>query len=111
MPRRAYLRTLCLGVLCAALATTMPVAPVLAQPGHKNSQGAGKDNHGQQRKREQQDDHKQREGDRQSSAQQAARQAQQRYGGRVLKVDRSGSGYQVRLLQDDGRVITVFIGD
>jgi uncharacterized membrane protein YkoI len=104
------LRTLCLGALCAAL-VALPAAEVSAQPGHKNGQGANSDNREQQRQHERQGDHKQRGDGDQMGAQQAARQAQQHYGGRVLKVDRHGSGYDVRLLQDDGRVITVNIGD
>jgi len=119
MQRQACLRTLCVGVLCTVFATTLPAALVSAQPAHKNGQGARGDNPGQQRKYEQQDNrkreergnHKQREGGQKITAEQAARQAQQRYGGRVLKVDPRGSGYSVRLLQDDGRVITAVIGD
>jgi len=104
------LRSLCLGVLCAAL-VALPAA-VSAQPGHNNGKGAKGDNHEQQRPHERQGDRRQRkDGGDQKGAQQAASQAQQRYGGRVLKVDRSGSGYDVRLLQDDGRVITVTVGD
>jgi len=45
------------------------------------------------------------------SPQKAAQQARSQYGGQVLKVQPAGSGYQVRLLQDDGRVVTVSIGD
>jgi len=109
------------------LALTLPVAGVFAQPGHKNGQGGRDDNPGQQRKQEQQDhykreqrdnyrheerdNYKQRDSGQKTTAEQAARQAQQRYGGRVLKIDQRGSGYSVRLLQDDGRVITVVIGD
>ena len=37
----------------------------------------------------------------------AAREARRRYGGRVLAVGRVGDGYRVRLLLDDGRVVTV----
>ncbi|MEE4110731.1 MAG: hypothetical protein V2I24_15375 [Halieaceae bacterium] len=36
----------------------------------------------------------------------AAEKARRRYGGRVLAVGRVGDGYRVRLLLDDGRVIT-----
>jgi uncharacterized membrane protein YkoI len=45
------------------------------------------------------------------SPQQAAQRARAQYGGQVLKVGPAGSGYQVRLLKDDGRVMTVNIGD
>lgn len=45
------------------------------------------------------------------SPQQAAQQARSQYGGQVLKVQPAGRGYQVRLLQDDGRVVTVPVGD
>lgn len=41
----------------------------------------------------------------------AAARAQSRYGGRVLAVMPTGSGYRVRLLLDDGRVTTVDIRD
>jgi len=39
----------------------------------------------------------------------AAARARARYGGKVIKVQRKGNGYRVRLLQDSGRVITVTI--
>ncbi|MDZ7783229.1 MAG: hypothetical protein U5K56_10005 [Halioglobus sp.] len=39
----------------------------------------------------------------------AAAKARARHGGKVLKVQRKGDGYRVRLLQDSGRVITVTI--
>ncbi len=45
------------------------------------------------------------------SPQQAAQRARSQYGGQVLKVQPAGDGYQVRLLQEDGRVVTVSIGD
>jgi hypothetical protein len=45
------------------------------------------------------------------SPQQAAQRARSQHGGQVLKVQPAGGGYQVRLLQDDGRVVTVPIGD
>jgi len=127
MHRQACLRALCRGLLYALLTLTLPVTGVIAQPGHNNGQGGRDDNPGQQRKQEQRDhskreqrdnythqerdNYKQRDSGKKTSAEQAARQAQQRYGGRVLKVDPRGSGYSVRLLQDDGRVITVVIGE
>jgi len=45
------------------------------------------------------------------SPQQAAQRARSRYGGQVIKVQPAGGGYQVRLLQDDGRVVTVPVED
>ncbi|TXS90728.1 PepSY domain-containing protein [Parahaliea maris] len=45
------------------------------------------------------------------SPQQAAARAQSRHGGKVLKVTRKGKGYSVRLLLDNGRVITVNVKD
>ena len=45
------------------------------------------------------------------SPRQAAAQAQSRHGGKVLKVSREGRGYRVRLLLDNGRVITVSVKD
>jgi uncharacterized membrane protein YkoI len=45
------------------------------------------------------------------SPQQAAQRARSQYGGQVLKVQPAADGYQVRLLQEDGRVVTVPIGD
>ncbi len=43
------------------------------------------------------------------SSREAASRAQSRYGGKVLKVSRSGKGYSVKLLLDSGRVTTVEI--
>jgi hypothetical protein len=45
------------------------------------------------------------------SPQQAAQRARSQYGGQVLKVQPGGGGYQVRLIQEDGRVVTVPIAD
>jgi hypothetical protein len=45
------------------------------------------------------------------SPQQAAQRARSQYGGQVLKVQPAGGGYQVRLLKEDGRVVTVPIED
>ncbi|TGD74832.1 hypothetical protein E4634_06445 [Mangrovimicrobium sediminis] len=45
------------------------------------------------------------------SPREAAEIARSRYGGRVLKVTADGKGYRVRLLRDDGRVLTVSVGD
>jgi hypothetical protein len=44
------------------------------------------------------------------SADQAARRAQDQYGGRVLAVRPEGSGFRVKLLKD-GEVRTVFVGN
>jgi hypothetical protein len=41
----------------------------------------------------------------------AARKARKRHGGRVLAVGRVGDAYRVRLLLDDGRVITVEVAE
>ena len=41
----------------------------------------------------------------------AAAKATKRYGGRALAVVRVGKGYRVRLLLDNGRVMTVVIPD
>jgi hypothetical protein len=45
----------------------------------------------------------------QLTAREAAARARSQYGGKVLKVDRAGKNFKVRLLQDSGRVITVTI--
>lgn len=44
------------------------------------------------------------------SADQAARRAQEQYGGRVLAVRPEGPGYRVKLLKD-GEVRTVYVGN
>lgn len=43
------------------------------------------------------------------SAQQAAQKVQSRFGGKVLKVQRSGNGYRVKLIKKDGRIVSVFV--
>lgn len=43
------------------------------------------------------------------SASQAAQKVQSRYGGKVLKVQRSGNGYRVKLIKKDGRIVSVFV--
>ncbi|MFD2166205.1 PepSY domain-containing protein [Thalassotalea euphylliae] len=43
------------------------------------------------------------------SARQAASIVQSAYGGKVLKVQSSGKGYRVKLLKQDGRIISVFV--
>lgn len=45
------------------------------------------------------------------STREAAARARARHGGEVLNVTRGGQGYRVRLLMDNGRVITVSIED
>lgn len=45
------------------------------------------------------------------SPQDAAQRARSQYGGQVLKVQPAGRGYEVRLLREDGRVVTVPIAD
>jgi hypothetical protein len=44
-------------------------------------------------------------------ARQAAAKARAQYGGQVLAVVRVGSGYRVRLLLDNGRVMTAVVRD
>lgn len=43
------------------------------------------------------------------SAQQAARLAQSRFGGKVLKVQTQKSGYRVKLIKKNGHIIAVFV--
>ena len=87
MRQRHPARLLCILLLAGLALSVVPVEPVHAQQG----QGAQKQ--------------------KQSSltAQEAAAKARARYGGKVLKVTRKGDGYQVRLLQESGRVVTVTI--
>lgn len=111
MPRQAILRTLCLGALCATLALTLPARDAVARPG-QNHEGQEKANNGDRGGSQgQRNDRRGDEDGRQMSAQQAAAEARSRHGGRVLKVNPRGAGYDVRLLLDDGRVIKVFIGE
>ncbi len=123
MPRPSLPQTLLLGTLLGILTLAVPVPEASAQPGYRYSQGGKQDSARQQKpqgKRSGQyestrdgkrDGKRGDSGGQGMSAQQAAAEAQARYGGRVLKVSPSGSGYRVRLLQDDGRVINVSIGD
>lgn len=46
---------------------------------------------------------------REISSSEAAARARSQYGGRVIKVQKQGRSYRVRLLQPSGRVITVTI--
>lgn len=43
------------------------------------------------------------------STKQAAQMAQGRYGGKVLKVQTKNSGYRVKLIKNDGNIISVFV--
>lgn len=85
MPQRHPARLLCILLLAGLALSALPVEPVQAQQG----QGAQKQSG--------------------LTAQEAAAKARARYGGKVLKVTRKGDGFQVRLLQESGRVVTVTI--
>jgi uncharacterized membrane protein YkoI len=122
MARRTPLHTLVLSVLVATLTCTQLLAPGLAQAdkGQHKNQGKRqeqKSDHGQSEDQHQSrdDEHNYSRNSQQSnrslSPEQAAQIARSQYDGQVLKVSPSGQGYQVRLLQDDGRVVTVPIGD
>jgi len=132
MSRRALTRTLVL-LMLAALTTD----PAMAEPGTKDRSGHGQpqERHGGQdegrgkgsEQREQDgNDRGKNSGQNQNysnnrgngaeqhsslSPREAAERAQAQYGGQVLKVSREGNGYRVRLLRDDGRVITVTVGN
>jgi uncharacterized membrane protein YkoI len=138
MTRRTMLQALTLSMLVAALSCSLSPASALAQPGqgHGKSQG-DKPHHGQAEDQRQapkdkrqapKDKHQAPKDQRQAprdkqgnsekaqerlslSPQQAAQRARAQYGGQVLKVSPAGPGYQVRLLKDDGRVMTVTIVD
>ena len=43
------------------------------------------------------------------SANQAAKMAKARYGGKVLKVQTKSSGYKVKLIKNDGNIISIFV--
>lgn len=43
------------------------------------------------------------------SANQAAQVAKSRFGGKVLKVQTKKSGYKVKLIKQDGHIISVFV--
>ncbi len=43
------------------------------------------------------------------NANQAAQVAQSRFGGKVLKVQAKKSGYQVKLIKQDGHIISIFV--
>ena len=43
------------------------------------------------------------------SSQQAAQMAKGRYGGKVLKVQQTKSGYRVKLLKADGHIVSVYV--
>jgi flagellum-specific peptidoglycan hydrolase FlgJ len=140
MTRRELRHTLALPVLAATLVCVVLSLPALAQPGQsqgrsqqdkstheqsakkgdadKNQRGNSK-SRGEKRDRGRSDEHYGTPDDgynnsskaQSLSPQQAAQRARSQYGGQVLKVQPAGDGYQVRLLQEDGRVVTVPIGD
>jgi len=43
------------------------------------------------------------------SASEAANMVQSKFGGKILKVQPSSKGYRVKVLKDDGRIITVYV--
>ncbi|MCW8834683.1 MAG: PepSY domain-containing protein [Colwellia sp.] len=43
------------------------------------------------------------------SSKQAAQMAKGRYGGKVLKVQKQKSGYRVKLIKNDGHIVSVFV--
>lgn len=115
MTRRSPLPTLAVAALVAVLTCTLPAAPAWAAPGQsrerseKQGEKPGKGHAGEQKQRAEGKHNKPQQ--RQRSPQDAAQRARSQYGGQVLKVQPAGGGYQVRLLQDDGRVVTVPIED
>ena len=86
MRQRLTARLLCILLVAGWALSVVPMTVVQAQQGKA---GAGKQSG--------------------LTAQEAAAKARARYGGKVLKVTRKGDGYQVRLLQASGRVVTVTI--
>jgi starvation-inducible outer membrane lipoprotein len=80
-------RLLCTLLLSGFMLAALPVGGVQAQQGKPGQKQSG------------------------LTAQEAAARAQSRFGGKVLKVTRSGGGYKVKLLQDSGKVVTVTIRD
>lgn len=100
MPSPALSRTLRLCLLGTALALALAHPETLARQGQGTEQQEQHGGAGNGEKR----------GERQQmTAQEAAAIARARHGGRVLKVKRRGSGHEVRLLLDDGRVIKVLV--
>jgi hypothetical protein len=77
--------------------------------GENSGRGRSDENHQTSEKRNNNDRKAQRS--QSLSPQQAAQRARSQYGGQVLKVQPAGGGYQVRLLKEDGRVVTVPIED
>ncbi len=110
MPRNALVCALVLAVI-----TAFSTCPALAAPGQgKPDRGEhGRPDQGKSGQNGQRDNSKQGSGNSGQQggldARQAAAKAQAQYGGRVLKVSPEGNGYRVRLLRDDGRVITVSV--
>jgi uncharacterized membrane protein YkoI len=130
MARRTPLQTLVLSVLVATLTCTQLLAPGLAQADKGQNKNQGKrqeqksdhgrsedqrqsrdDQHNNGQKSQQSSSRRSQQSNRALSPEQAAQIARSQYDGQVLKVSPSGQGYLVRLLQDDGRVVTVPIGD
>jgi hypothetical protein len=81
--------------------------------GRNRSENSGRGNSSQKYRTSEDNYNSSRRGQQNSSmsAQGAAQRARSQYGGQVLKVQPSNNGYQVRLLKDDGRVVTVPIAD
>lgn len=104
MPRPRHARVLIVLLLTAGLGCLYPAADTLAQgKGRGGDKGGGHNN-------EQRNDRARQEQPRLSPGEAAAR-ARARHGGRVLKVTPQGSGYRVKLLQDNGRVMSVTVRD
>lgn len=85
MARSACIRILCLALSCLLLWGTWPAPEAHAQQSPPAKERGG------------------------LTPQQAAAKARAAHGGKVLKVERKGRGYRVRLLLDSGRVITVSV--
>jgi uncharacterized membrane protein YkoI len=43
------------------------------------------------------------------SSQQAAHMAKSRFGGKVLKVQKQNTGYRVKLIKNDGNIVSVYV--
>lgn len=43
------------------------------------------------------------------SSQQAAQIAKSRFGGKVLKVQKQNAGYRVKLIKNDGNIVSVYV--
>jgi hypothetical protein len=104
MPLHRPHRALSFLLLAAVLGMLLPAGETLAQ--HYRDGDA----RSEQRRGGREDDKRSQPVPR-LSPRDAAVIAQSRYGGKVLKITPAGKGYRVRLLQDNGRVITVTIGN